>query len=101
MQSSIARSPTLWSLFWSSPRLGKGHEVRRTCKPVEVALGRDAIDRLVGQAGVQLHCSSGCLWITHDGDPKDVVLRAGQHCEARPGCRVLVQALETSTYCVE
>ena len=101
MQSSIARFLTPWSLFWSSPRLGKRHEVRRTRKPVEVALRRHAIDRLVGRAGMQLHCTSGCLWITHDGDPKDVVLYAGQHCEARPGYRVLVQALETSMYCVE
>ena len=24
-------------------------------------------------------CSSGSLWITHDGDPKDVILVAGEH----------------------
>jgi hypothetical protein len=28
--------------------------------------------------GMVVHCRSGMLWITHDGDPRDVVLREGE-----------------------
>ena len=31
---------------------------------------------------VQVRCASGSLWITHDGDPKDVILVAGEHYRA-------------------
>src|SRR6476620_1641362 len=31
---------------------------------------------------VAVHCTSGSLWITHDGDPKDVILVPGEYYRA-------------------
>jgi hypothetical protein len=28
--------------------------------------------------GLQVHCAQGSVWITHDGDPRDVVLKKDQ-----------------------
>ena len=45
-------------------------------------------------ASCGVECVQGVLWITHDGDPKDIVLTAGQVYRAqRPSC-MLVSALE-------
>lgn len=62
------------------------------------ALPCHATDRLMRPRTTQLQCTSGCLWITHDGDPKDVIIGVGHCCELRPGVRVLVHALEASSY---
>jgi hypothetical protein len=63
--------------------------------PVE--LRRHAVHRLDATVGMQLRCTTGALWITHDGDPKDIVLAAGETSPLREGRRVLVQALEPSS----
>ncbi len=39
-------------------------------------------------------CLQGVLWITHDGDSKDIVLDAGGHYEADRPTRMLIHALE-------
>ena len=41
-------------------------------------------------------CLQGALWITHDGDPKDIVLDAGEHYEADRPTRMLIHALENA-----
>ena len=64
------------------------------------ALERDAIERFPGVSDLQLQCLAGCLWITHDGDPKDVILAPGQICDVRERRRVLIHALEFSTYVI-
>lgn len=44
-------------------------------------------------AGRVLCCLAGSLWITHDGDPKDVIVEAGEsYCVTRRE-RIIVQAL--------
>jgi hypothetical protein len=42
----------------------------------------------------EIACLRGSLWITHDGDPKDVVLEAGQSYRSDRRARMLIQALE-------
>lgn len=50
----------------------------------------------IKERGVIVTCVEGTLWITRDGDRKDIVLAAGESFEnTRPG-RVLVQALAAS-----
>ena len=49
-------------------------------------------------AGRRLTCMAGCLWITVDGEPRDIVLEAGESFEASSDERVLVYALEDSRW---
>ena len=39
-------------------------------------------------------CLRGSLWITHDGDPKDIILEAGQSYRSDRCARMLIQALD-------
>ena len=50
--------------------------------------------------GARLHCVSGCLWITQDGDSEDIVLYPGDSHASRGAARVIVQALEASALLV-
>ncbi len=44
----------------------------------------------------QIECFNGCVWVTQDGDPKDILLEAGQSLLLEQPARVLVHALESS-----
>lgn len=47
-------------------------------------------------AAVELKCLRGSVWITHDGDPRDVVVSPGTSYRADRDSRMLVYALETA-----
>ena len=52
--------------------------------------------KLVRPLGWVIECEEGSLWMTHDGDPKDILLEAGQrHVCERPS-RMLVHAMGDS-----
>jgi hypothetical protein len=53
-----------------------------TTREIPVATGR-----------MTLHCRNGEAWITHDGDPKDVMLRANQSHAVDRGTRMTVHAM--------
>jgi Protein of unknown function (DUF2917) len=46
--------------------------------------------------GHALVCLAGCIWITQDGDPRDVVINAGQVFTPDRNRRTLIHALEAS-----
>lgn len=48
--------------------------------------------------GWTIACEEGSLWITYDGDPKDIVLTAGQRHVAERASRMLVHALGDSAF---
>jgi hypothetical protein len=49
----------------------------RVRRRVAISLGRGETLRLEHvDATVMVKCAAGCVWITHDGDPKDVILAA-------------------------
>ena len=50
--------------------------------------------------GCEIVCLRGAVWITHDGDPKDVVLDAGQHHVVDRGTPMLIQSLANATVSV-
>lgn len=41
-------------------------------------------------------CLQGSLWITHDGDTKDILLDAGEHHGVDRSTRMLIHALESA-----
>lgn len=48
-------------------------------------------------AGVDVCCVSGSLWITHDGDVKDVLIDAGGTYRSERAGRMLVHGLAASS----
>lgn len=46
--------------------------------------------------GQRIECLRGSLWLTHDGDPKDVVLAAGDCYTADRDARLLVYGLDAA-----
>ncbi|MCG2592756.1 DUF2917 domain-containing protein [Ramlibacter sp. XY19] len=47
----------------------------------------------MGKGRMVVHCRSGEVWITHDGDPRDVVLRQDQSYIVDRGARMTAFAL--------
>lgn len=45
----------------------------------EVALGHDKHVQLEDASGWRITAVGGTLWVTQDGDPRDVVLAPGEH----------------------
>ena len=48
-------------------------------------------------AGVQILCREGSLWVTLDGDPRDIVLDAGESFTPDEHRRALIYALAPSS----
>ena len=99
---------SVFTIVLDSPAAGHGHLFARrssrhvpAARPEPVELGRHQVHRLDATGGMQVRCTVGALWITHDGDPKDIVLAAGETSPLRKGHRVLVQALQPSSYVVD
>ena len=65
---------------------------------VEHTLDKHGFHRELWPLGLTLRCTRGCLWLTQDGQAQDVVLEAGQHHACTTGSRLLVDALEESTF---
>lgn len=59
-------------------------------------LGKGATLALDTPLGQRIACLEGCLWITQDRDPRDVVIAAGQSFTPDRNTRALVYALEAS-----
>ena len=56
---------------------------------------------LIDAAGATATLDSGCLWITMDGDRRDIVLRAGDHWTVERNGLTLVHAAARSTLRIE
>lgn len=76
-------------------RLLRDRPAGRAAPPpvIRLRLQRHATLVVRDPLGRQLRCDSGVLWVTHDGDPKDIVLAAGENYRAERGSRMLVHAL--------
>jgi len=56
---------------------------------------------LADASTVRIVCTDGCLWLTLDDDPRDVILEAGECFEAHHPRRALLYALRGSAFVVE
>lgn len=62
----------------------------------ELGLQARGISEVADAAGVEIACRCGSIWITLDGDPRDIVLDAGQRFQTDQSRRALIYALEPS-----
>jgi hypothetical protein len=75
--------------FWRrravpSPRVETGPSRR---------LPADRVLRVERPLGQTVRCVEGCVWLTFDGDSRDVVLEAGSEHRCDRNARLLVQAI--------
>lgn len=70
----------------------------RPCEepPFALWLPAGAVFTLADAAGVGVECREGCVWITLDHDPRDIVLEPGQRFRYHGHRRALVSALNPS-----
>ncbi|MBS0453365.1 MAG: DUF2917 domain-containing protein [Proteobacteria bacterium] len=65
-----------------------------------IELPRHAIFTVADIAGVGIECQSGCVWLTLDDDPRDLVLEPGERFVGDIHRRVLVSAISESSIAV-
>jgi hypothetical protein len=51
--------------------------------------------------GIEITCTAGALWVTHDHQPEDACIEAGQTHVVRYGSRMILQALEPASFRLE
>ena len=66
-------------------------------QPEVQQLQRHGCLRLAHPLGRQVRCESGTLWLTFDGDSRDVILEAGDSLLCDRDSMLLVQALAAAT----
>lgn len=70
--------------------------MKRQAENVQIFLRKDRSLRVSDGRAMNIVCIDGCLWITQDGDPRDIILRRGESFTIdRPGV-ALVHAFESS-----
>lgn len=61
-----------------------------------IALQRGELRHLRQSPGLRVECLAGSLWLTIDGDPRDIVLSAGEGFTVDRGGDVIISALDPS-----
>ena len=64
------------------------------------SLDKGRIRRVHADKGRRVECLSGSLWITQDGDPRDIVLGAGEAFDFDRRGDALLSAFDDSRYLV-
>jgi hypothetical protein len=80
-------------------RFGRRPAASRTDRLVEGdvrRLPRDAVLRVERPLGRTVRCIDGSLWITFDGDRRDVIVNAGGEHRCERGTMLMIQALGAS-----
>lgn len=91
--------------FASLPRLGLNRRRTPVRQPVWVASTPNAVSTLEkgaflavpSGAAPTVTCLRGALWITHDNEPADIVISAGESYTSAHDGRMLVFALHASS----
>lgn len=66
----------------------------------QICMTTKQLVKVRGGRGYSVVCASGCVWVTQDGDLRDVVLRAGEVFTLDREGLALVQAFEPGAICV-
>ena len=62
----------------------------------DISLAHGGIHAVTSFRGGRIECTAGAVWLTHDGDCRDVVLEAGQSHMADRDSRLVIYALSSS-----
>lgn len=62
-----------------------------------LCLKRNQVVKVRGGIGHSIVCDSGTVWVTQNGDPRDIILRAGKSFTIDRNGLALVQAFEPSS----
>lgn len=63
-----------------------------------VSLPARQLFALPDASSARILCTSGCLWLTLDNDPRDVILEPGDSFETGEARRALLYALRSSSF---
>ena len=74
--------------------------MRLASPPRPTALARHVSLSLCDRAGDRIECVGGVLWITQDGDPRDIVLQDGDAFDFDRAGDALLSAFADSRYLV-
>lgn len=66
-----------------------------------MALPKGSLLSVIRPQARTVECTQGLIWITHDNEPHDIFLSAGQRYCPTSKARMLVQALEKSDLRIE
>jgi hypothetical protein len=83
----------LWQIcldFFATRRHPRG-----TCAVVRIA--RDCLWAMPARPGMVIQCERGVVWITQEGDGRDILLHAGQSYLSRRSGKLVATALEPAT----
>ena len=63
-----------------------------------VTLAKNQIRRIDNAIGAQIHCLHGNLWLTQDGDPRDIILQPGDEHRFERDAVTYVSALSDASF---
>jgi Protein of unknown function (DUF2917) len=66
----------------------------------EIRLGKKQLLTVTGGKGQPVVCRKGSIWITQDGDVRDVVLREGESFTLDRAGPAIVQSFEPAAFCL-
>ena len=84
---------------WLRAQASRSHrpsvQAAQPCRGVQ-EIAKAGIFEVKQALGVTIECLEGSVWVTLDGDLRDLVLDAGQSCKIDCERRALIQALDTA-----
>lgn len=95
--SHFSHAGHLFSGWRRTPHSAAGRRILVVSDPGDAQdLHKNGTITVLRPASTEVECLQGCVWITQDGDPLDIVIDAGQRFRAERDTRMLIHALEPS-----
>ncbi len=102
---TLALTTAATTALHDNPSFGKWLRAKAACsmrqtrqancmRPNVQEIARDGILEISQGAGMTLECLAGSVWVTLDGDLRDVILDAGHAFTVASEQRILIQALD-------
>ena len=85
-----------WIDHWPVRLTRRATRVREAPQPTARILSLGQVLGISHALGRVVVCERGCLWLTFDGDPRDVIVRAGQQHRCDRDTRMTIEALEVT-----